>query len=82
MCDIYMVVARRHKGGAEGWSGTRVNLMVLVRVMSATDNIKARWCNWHRLSGIMNELCGENGRHGEEIVVAACGGGLYVPMHH
>jgi len=47
--------------------------MVLVRVMSATHGIKSRWCNWQRLGGIMSELCGENGRHGEEIVIAAYG---------
>lgn len=47
--------------------------MVLVRVMSATDMIMSRRCNWQRLSGIMRELCGEESRHGGEIVIAAYG---------
>jgi hypothetical protein len=27
-------------------------------------------------------LCGENGQHGAEIVIAACGGGFNVARHH
>jgi hypothetical protein len=59
-----------------------VDLVVLVRVMSAAYNSRIKWCNCQRRGEIVIILCGEKGRHGGDKVITACGGEICVRRRH